>query len=90
VRAGHPDPTAFDPKADHYDPKGDRENPTWYQVSIKAVRAIEPPIGLPELTGIPELARMELLRKGSRLSIQPVTKGEWDAILKRTRTKPKR
>lgn len=90
VRAGHPDPTAFDPKADHYDPKSNRENPTWYQVSIKAVRAIEPPIGLPELTGFPELARMELLRKGSRLSVQPVTKGEWDAILKRTRTKSKR
>ena len=30
VRAGHPDPTAFDPKADHYDPKSDPANPTWY------------------------------------------------------------
>jgi predicted RNA-binding protein with PUA-like domain len=90
VQAGHPDPTAFDPKSDHHDPKSDPEKPTWYQVSIKAVRAIEPPIGLPELSGIPELARMELLRKGSRLSIQPVTKGEWDAILKRAQSKSKR
>jgi predicted RNA-binding protein with PUA-like domain len=90
VRAGHPDPTAFDSNSDYYDPKSNPENPTWYQVSIKAVRAFEPAIGLPELGGIPELAGMELLRKGSRLSVQPVTKGEWDAIVKRTRSKTKR
>jgi predicted RNA-binding protein with PUA-like domain len=90
VRDGHADPTAFDPKADHYDPKSDPGNPTWYQVSIKAVRAIEPPIGLPELGAVAELAGMELLRKGSRLSVQPVTKAEWDTILKLARKKPKR
>ena len=49
VRAGHPDPTAFDRKAKHYDPKSDPSNPTWYQVSIKGVRAIDPPLGLPVL-----------------------------------------
>jgi predicted RNA-binding protein with PUA-like domain len=90
VRACHPDPSAFDPQSDHHDPKGDPDNPTWYQVSIKAVRAIEPPIGLPDLGGIPELAGMELLRKGSRLSVQPVTADEWKAILKRTRSTSKR
>ena len=41
VRAAHPDPTAFDRKAGHYDPKSDPSNPTWYQVSIKGVRAID-------------------------------------------------
>jgi predicted RNA-binding protein with PUA-like domain len=90
VRAAHPDPTAFDRDADHYDPKSVPERPTWYQVSIKAVRSIEPPIGLPMLGGIPELAGMELLRKGSRLSVQPVTKAEWDAILKLARSKSRR
>ena len=81
VRAGHPDPTAFDPKADHYDPKSDRANPTWYQVSIRAVRAIDPPLDLPSLSRVPELAGMELLRKGSRLSVQRVTQGQWETIL---------
>jgi predicted RNA-binding protein with PUA-like domain len=90
VQEGHPDPTAFDPKSDHYDPKSDADSPIWYQVSIKAVRAIEPPIGLPELGGMPELAGMELLRKGSRLSVQPVTKTQWETILKRTRPRSKR
>jgi predicted RNA-binding protein with PUA-like domain len=81
VREGHPDPTAFDHKAMHYDPKSDPESPTWFQVSIRAVRPIDPPIGLPELRTLPALGDMVLLRKGSRLSIQPVTASEWQAIL---------
>ena len=82
VKAAHPDPTAFDPKEQHFDPKSDRANPTWYQVSIRAVQAIDPPLELPKLRTIPELAEMELLRKGSRLSIQPVKPKEWETILK--------
>jgi predicted RNA-binding protein with PUA-like domain len=81
VRAGHPDPTAFDPQAEHYDPKSDRASPTWYQVAIRAVRAIDPPLDLPSLSRVPELAGMELLRKGSRLSVQPVTQDQWNTIL---------
>jgi predicted RNA-binding protein with PUA-like domain len=80
VKAAYPDPTAFDPKAQHYDPKSDRANPTWYQVSIKAVRPIDPPLDLDRLRSVPELAKMELLRKGSRLSVQPVTEKEWKTI----------
>jgi predicted RNA-binding protein with PUA-like domain len=82
VKEGHPDPTAFDPKDDHHDPKSDRANPTWYQVSIRAVQPIDPPLGLPLLRTISELSDMVLLRKGSRLSIQPVSESEWKAVLK--------
>jgi predicted RNA-binding protein with PUA-like domain len=90
VRAGHPDPTAFDPSSEYHDPKSDPANPTWYQVSIRAVKAIDPPLGLPRLKEIPELAGMELLRKGSRLSVQPVTEREWKAITALAGGKPKR
>lgn len=83
VREAHPDPTAFDPGDHHYDPKSDRANPTWFQVSIRALERIEPPIGLPELREVVALSGMELLRKGSRLSVQPVREGEWDAIVAR-------
>lgn len=82
VQEAHPDPTAFDPKEDHYDPKSDRANPTWVQVSIRVVRAIDPPLTLSELRAVPALAGMELLRKGSRLSIQPVSADEWDTVMK--------
>jgi predicted RNA-binding protein with PUA-like domain len=90
VRAGHADPTAFDPKAKHYDPKSDPASPIWYQVSIKGLRAIEPPLGLPFLNTVNELAGMELLRKGSRLSVQPVTENQWKTILALAKSKTKR
>lgn len=82
VAEAHPDPTAFDPSEDHYDPKSRTDTPTWVQVAIRGVRAFDPLIGLPSLREVPELAGMELLRKGSRLSIQPVRPHEWDVILK--------
>lgn len=81
-REAHPDPTAFDPDAEHHDPKSDPTTPTWFQVTIRAVRPIEPPLTLPYLRTIAELSGMELLRKGSRLSIQPVTPAEWQTILR--------
>ena len=80
VREAHPDPTAFDPKADHYDPKSDPDNPIWFQVSIRAVRPVEPLLELPRLRAEPRLDGMELLRKGSRLSIQPVIEAHWKVI----------
>jgi predicted RNA-binding protein with PUA-like domain len=82
VREGYPDPTAFDPDADHYDPKSDPAKPVWYQVSIRAVRPIDPSIPLPRLREVKALDGMELLRKGSRLSVQPVKPAEWAAIMK--------
>lgn len=56
-------------------------NPTWFQVAIRALRPIDPPLGLPMLRAVPALARMELLRKGSRLSVLPVSAEEWETIL---------
>jgi predicted RNA-binding protein with PUA-like domain len=82
VVAGHPDPTAFDPDHEHYDPKSDPAKPTWIQVDLQAVKAIDPPLGLPGLREVKELEGMELLRKGSRLSIQRVTPGEWKTVMR--------
>ena len=80
VREGHPDPTAFDPSADHYDPKGGPDDPIWYQVSIRAVRPVEPMLPLARLRGEPRLKGLELLRKGSRLSVMPVEPEHWAVI----------
>ncbi len=82
VQTAHPDPTAFDPKSKYFDPKSKRDEPIWFQVSIQAVEPLDPSLDLPKLRTIPELAEMELLRKGSRLSVQPVTPSEWKTILK--------
>ncbi len=81
VRAAYPDHTAFDPDDHHYDPKSLPAKPTWDMVDVKFVSAFEPPLSLNELRENSKLQAMELLRKGSRLSVQPVQVSEWKTIL---------
>jgi predicted RNA-binding protein with PUA-like domain len=80
AKEAYPDPSAFDPKDSHYDPKSKRETPTWFVVDLKAVEALARPVSLTELRGVKGLEKMTLLQKGSRLSVQPVTAGEWTII----------
>jgi predicted RNA-binding protein with PUA-like domain len=80
VREAYPDHTAFDPKNDHYDPKATTENPIWEMVDLKLERIFTQPLTLSELRSAKELAKMELLRQGSRLSVQPVTEKEWRTV----------
>lgn len=82
VKEGYPDHTAFDPKDKHYDEKSDPANPTWYMVDIKHVKTLKTPLTLDDLRSNPALKKMVLLQKGSRLSVQPVTADEWQAIMK--------
>jgi predicted RNA-binding protein with PUA-like domain len=80
AREASPDPTAFDPKDDHYDPKSKKDEPTWYGVDVKAVKRLPAFISLQTLRGTKGLEKMVLLKKGSRLSVQPVSEAEWKTI----------
>jgi predicted RNA-binding protein with PUA-like domain len=80
VREGYPDHTAFDAKSDHYDPKSRAGDPTWYMVDIRAVRAFAEPVTLARLREADGLENMMLLKRGSRLSVQPVTAEEWEIV----------
>jgi predicted RNA-binding protein with PUA-like domain len=82
VRAGYPDPTAFDPNSGYHDPDSDPAAPTWFQVDIECVAPLRLPLGRDRLKAEPALADMMLLRRGARLSVQPVTAVEWEAILR--------
>ena len=82
VRAGYPDPTQFDPRDGHFDRDSQRDDPRWYAVDIKFETKFARQVTLPELRAARALADMVLLRRGSRLSVQPVTAGEWKQILK--------
>ncbi len=75
----YPDHTQFDPASHYYDPKSTRENPRWIMVDVKALRKTRL-ISLSELRSHPELEDMLVLKKGSRLSITPVTAHEWQFI----------
>ncbi|HEX9772176.1 MAG TPA: EVE domain-containing protein [Steroidobacteraceae bacterium] len=83
VRAGFPEPGALDPKHPYYDPDSDPAEPRWYSVDVRLERRIDPPITLETLR---EHARgalkdMLILRRGSRLSVTPISDPEWKFIL---------
>jgi len=81
VRAGYADHTAWDPDGEHFDPKSSPDNPIWYMVDVRLEREFRYPVTLAALKHNPALRSMKLLERGNRLSILPVTKQEWNAIL---------
>ncbi|HUJ79731.1 MAG TPA: EVE domain-containing protein [Nitrospiria bacterium] len=82
TRAGYPDPTAFDRRDAHFDSKSDPGRPTWYAVDVTYVRTCRPLITLARLRQVKALRSMLVLRRGMRLSVQPVTAAEWRAIMR--------
>jgi predicted RNA-binding protein with PUA-like domain len=82
VRAAYPDPSAFDKKSDYFDPKSDPDQPTWFAVDVKAVKRFAEPVTRAALAEDEATAGMMVLRRGARLSIQPVTDAEWAAVLR--------
>ncbi len=81
VRAGYPDHTALDPRAEHFDPRAGDANPIWYMVDVAYAGDLARPLTRDDLRRHPVLAGMDVLRKGNRLSVQPVTETQWFAVL---------
>jgi len=81
VRESYPDSSAWDPASPYFDAESKREAPRWFMVDVKLESVLPRPLPLDELRAMPKLTGMELLRKGSRLSVQPVRKSEYDAIV---------
>jgi predicted RNA-binding protein with PUA-like domain len=82
VTTAYPDSTQFDKKDTHYDPESKSSEPRWDMVDIKYVRKFTRALTLDELRKESKLNGMVLLKKGSRLSVQPVTPLEWRHIMK--------
>ena len=83
VKTAYPDFTARERGGDYFDPRATLENPIWEMVDVAFERRLPRYVTLAELRAEPKIAAtMVLLRKGSRLSVQPVHKREWDIILK--------
>jgi len=68
-------------------PDSTTDDPRWECVDIKAVRPFTHPVTLDQVKAEPDLAEMVLVRN-SRLSVQPVTDAEWQAICALGQTKP--
>lgn len=81
VREAYPDHSAWNPESKYFDPKSTPDQPRWFMVDVRFVRKFKRTIGLAELKANPALENMAVVRKGNRLSINPVTEAEWQAIL---------
>lgn len=81
VQDGYPDPTQFNPEHRYYDPKSTLDKPRWTAVDVEFVEKWPEILPLSSLREIPELEDLPLLQKGSRLSLMPVTKAQWDIVL---------
>jgi predicted RNA-binding protein with PUA-like domain len=82
VREGYPDHFAFRREHRYFDPKSVEESPTWYMVDISFVSKFRSVVTLAALKQTPGLERMVVLQRGSRLSVQPVTKAEFDTVVR--------
>ncbi len=80
VKTGYPDHTAFDPQDHHYDPKSKPDEPTWFMVDVRLLQVFPKQVTRDELKACADLRDMMVIRQGARLSIQPVTAAEWQAV----------
>jgi predicted RNA-binding protein with PUA-like domain len=78
----YPDHYAFDIKSKYFDPKSKPENPAWMMVDVEFVETFDGVVSLADLKAEPELSEMVVIKRGMRLSIQPVTKQEFETVRK--------
>ena len=81
IRSAYPDPTALDPENPYHDGKASSEANPWSAVDVEFVEAFSTPLALARLKANPALRELALVKKGSRLSVMPVSDTEWQAIL---------
>lgn len=81
LKEAYPDFTAFERGGEYYDPRSKPDKPIWQMVDVKFVGALKHPVLLAQMRAEPRLFGMELLKKGSRLSVQSVMPHEWEIVL---------
>jgi predicted RNA-binding protein with PUA-like domain len=87
--AAHPDSSQFDPKSEYHDGSSRKAAPKWWCVDVAYVTTAPRFVPLDELRTMDDLVDMPLLRRGQRLSVQPVSVREWKAILRAAGIDPK-
>ena len=82
VKTSHPDHTALDKSSPYFDPRSTAEAPRWFMVDVRLQSTFKRALSLEMLRESAALKDMVLLKKGMRLSVQPVTKQEFLTIEK--------
>ena len=86
VAPAEPDPSQFDKKSDYYDPKATKDKPIWFCVRVEFSEKFPKFVSLEDLRKAKPLKDMLVLKRGQRLSIQPVTDKEFECVQKMSRT----
>ena len=81
IRSAYPDPTQFDPDSDYFDAASSRDNPRWIAVDVVHERTFAQVIPLQALKAHPALLDLAVAKKGSRLSVTPVSADDWKVVL---------
>lgn len=82
-----PDPTQFQKKSEYFDKKATLEKPIWFCVQVQFEKVFKKFVSLQDLREQPGLEDLLVLKKGQRLSIQPVEKKHLEIILKMAQEK---
>lgn len=85
VKEAYPDHSAFDKGGEYYDRRSTREKPIWRMVDVAYVEPLAHPVTLARMRAEPRLTGMDLLRRGQRLSVQPLMPHEWQIVLELSR-----
>jgi predicted RNA-binding protein with PUA-like domain len=86
VSAPKADRLAFNPKSEYFDEASTPDKPRWMCVDVKYVQTLRRPVSLEDLRKEKSLASMQLLQRGNRLSILPLTEGEYKKIIALSQT----
>lgn len=74
------DPTQFDRRSEYFDEKATKDAPRWFSPEIKFKSKFKRLVTLDDLRKERDLQKMVVLQRGSRLSVQPVTKAEFERV----------
>ena len=79
-RSGYPDFTAWDKKGQHYDPRSKKDKPLWFMIDVEFVGRFPHFVSLDRMRSEPALKEMLVLKRGARLSVQPVAKEHFEIV----------
>jgi len=85
VKEAYPDFTQFDRTSEYFDGRAKQKKPIWFMVDVAYVEPLAEPVTLARMRAEPRLMAMALLRRGQRLSVQPVMPHEWKIVLELSR-----
>lgn len=86
VKEAYGDFTAWEKGGEYFDPRSKPDKPIWQMVDVEFVEPLEHPVTLARMRAESRLVGMQLLKRGQRLSVQPVMPHEWKIILEMSRS----